>query len=97
MSTRNATEVPRAGGPITRFTSRAWNRIAILPGALPSTAACSASVQTPDGAHWFKLSPARTAGRAELKIRNSFLGGAAHHQPGMRGCWLPAPKLLFYL
>ena len=56
MSTRNGTEVPRAGGPITRFTSRAWNRIAIRPGASLSTAACSASVQTPDGAHWFKLS-----------------------------------------
>src|SRR5215212_6811313 len=56
MSTRNGTEVPRAAGPITRFTSRAWNRIAIRPGASSSTAACSASVQTPEGAHWFKLS-----------------------------------------
>src|ERR687895_75728 len=55
MSTRNGTDRPRSAGPITRFTSRAWNRIAIRPGASPSTAACSASVQTPDGAHWFLL------------------------------------------
>src|SRR5215207_2446987 len=56
MSTRNGTDRPRSAGPITRFTSRAWNRIAIRPGASLSTAACSASVQTPEGAHWFKLS-----------------------------------------
>src|ERR687896_509739 len=55
MSTRNGTDTPRSAGPITRFTSRAWNRIAMRPGASPSTAACSASVMTPDGAHWFKL------------------------------------------
>ena len=49
---------PGLAGPITRFTSRAWNRQVIWPPAVFSVAACSANVQSPDSAHSLSISRA---------------------------------------